>query len=820
MSKRTFSSFSILLLLILLHAGQAFAQTPTERRANRLYENYAYSQAIELYEHLLKKNPENKAVIRNLADAYWKTNNATKSEQWIKRVIEVGIAQNQDYLHLAMALEINGNREEAQKNFKKYDELMAADKRGARFLGSLNSISDLFSESDAYRIEKLKTNSAGSDFSPAIYSQGAQKFLIVASNGFSEDYTISIFPWNNRRWLDLWTIPMTNDSTPGLPSRLPGTINSKYHEGPVSWNASGNTLAFTRNSFFKGKVSRSADHINKLNIYFTQFKENTWSEAVPFEHNNTEYSTGHPAFSRDGKTMYFVSDMPGGLGGTDIYVSMKDGNSWSKPQNLGPNVNSEGNEMFPYFWKDSVLCFASNGWGGLGGLDVMKTWKENGAFVTPVNAGSPINSSFDDFGFISEEDGKSGYFSSNREGGADGDDVYRFTFSPMPSTITVKDQDEMTPVSGAKVDVMLDGKSVGSYTADASGIVKLMLTPCKKYSIKASAEGYPESTKEQETGCKAYDLRDYQMVIKRPKLYVNVFDKYNNKDIAGALVSVIDITAGEKPVGLGETDEKGLIRFFLDPCHEYEVLAQKKGLPDTKQKVKAPCTNLEKDAAVKLGTGIAPLQGVLVKFVATDEQTGAPVPNAKIRLINKTENTEVDLLADEKGEYETVLKENTEVLVSATRVGYFATSKSKASFKISKGDKNVTKNLKLLKLTEGGIIALEGIFYDLNKTEIRPDAAKVLDYVYDVLLENPGMVIEMGSHTDARGSDETNLKLSDGRAIAAAQYIIGKGIPADRITGKGYGETRLNNKCGNDVKCTEAQHQENRRTEIRIVEFD
>jgi outer membrane protein OmpA-like peptidoglycan-associated protein len=262
------------------------------------------------------------------------------------------------------------------------------------------------------------------------------------------------------------------------------------------------------------------------------------------------------------------------------------------------------------------------------------------------------------------------------------------------------------------------------------------------------------------------------------------------------------------------------VRFFLDPCHEYEVLAQKKGLPDVKRKVKAPCTNREEDAAVKLGTGIAPLKGVLVKLVATDEQTGAPVPNAKIRLINKTENTEIELLADEKGEYETVLKENTEVLVSTTRVGYFATSKSKATFKVSKGDKNVVKNLKLLKLTEGGIIALEGIFYDLNKTEIRPDAAKVLDYVYDVLIENPGMVIEMGSHTDARGSDDANLKLSDGRAVAAAQYIIGKGIPAERITGKGYGETRLNNKCGNGVKCTEAQHQENRRTEIRIVEFD
>jgi outer membrane protein OmpA-like peptidoglycan-associated protein len=203
-----------------------------------------------------------------------------------------------------------------------------------------------------------------------------------------------------------------------------------------------------------------------------------------------------------------------------------------------------------------------------------------------------------------------------------------------------------------------------------------------------------------------------------------------------------------------------------------------------------------------------------------DEQTGAPVPSAKVIIKNKQDKTEQEYFADANGELEAVAREDAELEIRATRVGYFSTSRSKTAIKVPKGQKSMLETLKLLKLAEGGIIALEGIFYDLNKIEIRKDAAKVLDYVYQVLLENPTMVIEMGSHTDARDSDERNMKLSEGRAASAVAYIVAKGIEASRITSKGYGETQLKNKCGNGVKCPEAMHQENRRTEIRIVSFD
>jgi outer membrane protein OmpA-like peptidoglycan-associated protein len=189
-------------------------------------------------------------------------------------------------------------------------------------------------------------------------------------------------------------------------------------------------------------------------------------------------------------------------------------------------------------------------------------------------------------------------------------------------------------------------------------------------------------------------------------------------------------------------------------------------------------------------------------------------------LFNPETQEIMDVMTNELGYYETIFKENTAWTVSASRIGYFSTSKSKSSFDVKKGSKKIDVELSLLQLKEGGIIALEGIFYDLNKSDVRPDAAKVLDYVIEVMIENPSMRIELGSHTDAQGSDAYNLTLSEARAASAAAYIISKGITEDRIVGQGYGETRLKNKCGNNVKCSDQEHQENRRTEIRILDFD
>jgi outer membrane protein OmpA-like peptidoglycan-associated protein len=643
----------------------------------------------------------------------------------------------------------------------------------------------------------------------------------VVSNGNQKSFVKSIFPWNNQQWLDLYDVYLLNDSTTGAPKKLTRNINSKYHEGPVSIAKDNSLMAFTRNSFYKGKVKRSSDHINKLKIFFVQKEKNEWKNIVPFPFNSDEYSCGHPSFSEDGNTLYFSSDMPGGFGASDIYKSNFENNAWTKPENLGPIVNSEGNELFPFIQNDSLLIFASNGWGGMGGLDIFRSELKGVNFSKIENLGAPINSISDDFGMIVKNNGKSGYFSSNREGGKGEDDVYRFTYTAAPTPLIVLDQDEVKPIGLAKVSVFQNNVLIGTQTADDEGKTKFTLKPCLTYNVETNADGYPVHKQIVNTACPISKAEEIRVLMKKPKLHVNVFDKYLNKDLAGAELLLEDITANANPTSTtGITDEKGYHKFVLTPCHEYKITASKKGLPSVSKTLRAPCTEKEEDVDVKLGTGIAPIKGVLVKIKITDEQSGEVVPNAKIKLFNKASKELQQLITDENGIYETVLTENTTVIASASRIGYFSTSKSKTDIDVKKGDKEIIKELKMLKLREGGVIALEGIFYDLAKWNIRPDAGKVLDYVVLVMQENPSMIIELGSHTDAQGKDDANLKLSDARAKSAAEYIVAHGIDQARITGKGYGESQIKNKCGNGVKCPDKLHQENRRTEIRIVDFE
>ena len=803
------------LLLLLLGAAPILAQSPVERKANKLFANYAYAEAIELYEHIIKKNPDNKNAIRKLADSYRLTNNTEKTELWLRRVIELGIAWNEDYFYLAQALEAGGKNEEAKKQYEKFDQLMANDNRGKQFTNALENYAGFFGESECYKIENLSINSANSDFSASYFQNG----IILVSNRQGSSFPKSIFPWNNDPWLDLYTSQGINDSTLQDASPISSKLNTKYHEGPASFHVQTQTLAFTRNNFFKGKVRRSADRVNKLKLFLSNYNGKVWSNVSSFPFNSDEYSIGHPAFSEDGKRIYFSSDMPGGQGGSDIYVSRFENNTWTKPENLGPEINTKGNELFPFVYKDSLLCFASNGWGGMGGLDNFRSVLKNGKPQKIENMGAPINSPADDFGFIMNNFGKNGFFSSNRAGGKGSDDIYRFTYKMRPTNIILVDQDEVKAVPNGRMKIYSNDELVFDLPADGEGKASAMLRPCLDYKVITTGDGFPQHEQVIKSNCPVSKKDDIRILMKRPKLYVNVFDKYTNKDISNAQVELLDLTSKAAAVN-AETDAKGYVRFYLEPCHQYQVRAKKAGLPDAMKTLTAPCKQGELDAVARLGTGVAPLKGIPVEFTIVDEQSNAPVANAKIRMVNSQTKEVLDFMSDEKGFFETVVMENSSWTASCSQIGYFSTSKSKTDVKALKGIKKLSRELKLLKLREGGVIALEGIFYDLAKSNIRPDAAKVLDYVVLVMEENPTMIIELGSHTDSRGSDADNLKLSEARAKSAAEYIISKGIAASRITGKGYGETQLKNNCGNGVKCKEALHQENRRTEIRILDFD
>ncbi|MEX1189044.1 MAG: OmpA family protein [Bacteroidia bacterium] len=808
-----FRKHLILCFLACITCISLFAQTPAERKANKLFENYSYSEAISLYEYVLEKSPNNQQVIRNLATSSVKTGDNQRAEKYLRTLIEAGNAKNEDFLNYALALQTNGKKDEAAKWFVKYDELMAVDKRGKRFSNSLSSYKSFFDESDSYSLELAPFNTSASDFSLTPYNEG----FIMVSGGNQRGYSPSKYPWDNNRWLDLFFVSPTGDPKA---KKLSRRINTKYHEGPASYSSERKQVAFTRNSFNKGKVKRSGDHINKLSIFFAEPGKRDFKNVVPFKYNSPEFSNGHPAFSADGKKLYFSSDRPGGYGGSDIYVSIYKDSTWSEPRNLGPGINSSGNELFPFVYNDSLLSFASNGWGGMGGLDVFTAEFIGDSLGKPLNQGSPLNSSFDDFSLIILKDARAGYVSSNRPGGKGGDDVYQYTYSPKASKIKVVDSETGKAIPNAEIVFYQASRPMANAVSDQQGISMNMLKPCNTYKAVVKAEHYPEHQLNVEVDCPINSASEIMLKIKRPKLKFHAFDKYKNLDIDKAKVSLKDLSDGKSTPRTAETDAKGNAEFLLEPCHEYEVTLEKEGLPIVSGVFKAACKQGERDSDIRLGTGIPPKRGVLVKVRVTEEQNGDPVNNARIRLFDEVSKEIIDAMTDQSGMYETVMKEGSSWLISTSRIGYFSTSKSKANISINKGSRTIETNLKLLQLREGGIIALEGIFYDLDKADVRPDAAKVLDYVVQVMEENPGLSIELGSHTDSQGKDDYNMKLSDKRAASAAEYIISKGIDKARILGKGYGESRLKNKCSNGEKCTDAEHQENRRTEIRILDVD
>jgi outer membrane protein OmpA-like peptidoglycan-associated protein len=275
-----------------------------------------------------------------------------------------------------------------------------------------------------FEIQNLSVNSEYSDFAPMFHNEND---VVFASANDSSFLTTRRYKWDNQPYLDLYVGQLNEESSDIKNAvKFSKQINTKYHEAAVTFSPDNKTMYFTRNNYGK-KLKRDSKGINHLKIYQSQKVDGEWTKATELAFNSDSYSTGHPALSKDGKKLYFVSDMPGSIGDSDIFVVdvLEDG-SFSSPKNLGPEINTEQKEMFPFI-NDEKLYFSSNGHTGLGGLDIYEvTLDEENGFSEVKNLGKPINSNKDDFSYIINEETKKGFFASNREGGKGFDDIYSF----------------------------------------------------------------------------------------------------------------------------------------------------------------------------------------------------------------------------------------------------------------------------------------------------------------------------------------------------------------------------------------------------------
>lgn len=535
------------------------------QQADRLLGYKAYGRAIGAYTELLTESDnqlttaQKTTVQRQLAYAYQQVGDGARAERLHRESLRNSSDDNpQQILNFARTLAGNGKFGEAQQQYERYrqqkDTLMLQHPP-ARPAVSAESKSGQ-PGAVRYRLEYLALNSSGEEFSPAFYQDGL--VYVSGSKGGSTIETsgrgggsgyLDLFYAPNRNGLKTASIinadgvtsqvgairtkgrrpvgadddsrPTANDSqtvptfgggstgTNGLASptnpaqRLGKTLNSTYHEGPATFSSDGSQIIFTRNNYSGGRLRKSADGVTKLKLYTARQQNGVWNDVAELPFNNDDYSVGHPALSHDGQLLYFASDMPGGLGGTDLYVSRYLNGQWGRPVNLGDDINTKGNELFPFVDDAGNLYFSTNGRKGLGELDVFfatVTTLASGLIVQSVDhLDAPINSPKDDFGLITDGSRSGGYFSSNRRNG--NDDIYRFVregslYGCRNLTIRLYESGSDAALDGVSVLVKATGAGQADQTllADTNGLVRLCLDVNNDFTLQASRDGYRSST--------------------------------------------------------------------------------------------------------------------------------------------------------------------------------------------------------------------------------------------------------------------------------------------------------------------------------------
>jgi outer membrane protein OmpA-like peptidoglycan-associated protein len=362
-------------------------------------------------------------------------------------------------------------------------------------------------KSGKYSINNLEINTEYSDFGTAYYKNKQVVFSSPKKKTLLSYIIKSEWKPNKQEFLDLYSADMDIDGELINKTKLNKDVNSKWHEADVTFTSDFSTVYFTRDNYYASNLEKDTTGMTNLALFKATINEDgTWTDVVPLPLNNKNYSVGHPALSGDDSKLYFVSDMPGSVGMTDIYVvDVLGDNTYSSPRNLN-SINTKGREMFPFISKDDVLYFSSDGRNGLGNLDIYASKLDKGTFTEPIHLASPLNSDADDFAFIINPEKKTGYFSSNRSGGKGDDDIYAFVedepieFECNQSIITrVIDTKTSKPLTGAKLYVFHNGEMTDEVTLDESATYKMDVDCKEQYSFKVKMEGYTPNEKELTT---------------------------------------------------------------------------------------------------------------------------------------------------------------------------------------------------------------------------------------------------------------------------------------------------------------------------------
>lgn len=632
------------------------AQYTTLKIADREFEAFNFASAVTLYEEAFQKRQTVKAM-KGLAASYYQMRDFRKAQEWYGKLANLDKAEGADILYYAHTLRSNANFREAKAQ---YERLAQREDRPV----SLDELRMLAQSCDSatvwmqrphigHDIENLQVlNSQVSEFGAIQYGD---QVLFASDRGLSRDGNAPIYGWTGHAFLEPYRASIGSPSQSGSlnPYSHIGPVerhpfswyDATHHVGPVSISSARNEVYFSVTRALTRKERRKASRTATVNIeiFSNDLTAEDWGlNARPFRYNRiTDWSVGDPFISMSGDTLYFVSDMPGGLGGTDVYYCLRQTNGdWGDAINMGPNVNTSGNERFPSVDETGTFYFSSDGHLGMGGLDIFVLSK--GPNPRAINLGYPINSPADDFSARFTR-GMQGLMASNRMGGKGADDIYRFDLD-------------------RKIRVDLQG------------------------TVLNAASGLP---------------------------------------VAGATVRLEPISGEEDGHETSVyTHADGTFTFNLKPEMQYKLQAAQ--------------------------TGFKPFEPVDIDTRGMDSS-------------------------------QTIFKE-----------------------------------LRLVPVEKEEVVVLRNIYFDFDKSDIRPDAAYELSKILSFLNSDPTVRIELSAHTDSRGSADYNMRLSQRRAESVVAFLTAGGIDPDRLVAKGYGFSRLANDCGPGVECTEEEHQFNRRVEFFV----
>ncbi len=537
-------------LLIFLFIGSSTAQTGKLKKADALYVNLSYSVALASYTDLLGTHMDGPMMKAKLAHCYYQIGKMEQAESFYSQAYVDGTDISSEHLFFyAQTLKQNGKYAESDIWMSKFHSKKQMDTRGVMFVKNPFYLEKIMEEGSHFTIENVSFNSEHSDFGGYNYYKGNNLFFLSSRriSAISRNWT-----WNGNNFLDLYTRNEKDRISP-----FSDKVNSNFHEGPLCFNGDESRVYFTRNNLAKGELRKDIAGIQNLKLFMADVDNNgKWGNIQELTINSKEYSIGHPVFSLDGKTLYFVSDMPGGFGGSDIYkAQIKADGNLGTVINLGNKINTEGQEMFPWISKDGQLFFSSDGHIGLGGLDIFVAEINAKDSINAVqHAGPLLNSQRDDFAFILNKDGKNGYFSSNREGGIGEDDIYSFTllkpfvFGRKLNGVLL-DIESSIALVGVIVNLYdTDGNFLATTNTDENGAYSFDIEPGKNYSVDFQADGFiPKSyvlaASENNSGTIVQNVS----LIKAPTVGISFLltDRVSKKPLENVKIRITDKKTGK-----------------------------------------------------------------------------------------------------------------------------------------------------------------------------------------------------------------------------------------------------------------------------------